>query len=68
MNLLSNINFELEKFQKKKLTYFLFLFIIMRINPTTSGPGVSALEKKNLVHRSNHWPSARCSFSPGQDA
>jgi hypothetical protein len=37
-------------FEEKKFDLFLFLFIIMRINSTTSGPGVSALEKKNLGH------------------
>lgn len=39
--ILDSLNFEKKKFD-------IFHFIIMRINPTTSGPGVSALEKKKL--------------------
>lgn len=42
---LSNIFFYFNNFRKKN---FDILYFIMRINPTTSDPGVSALEKKNL--------------------
>ena len=38
----------------------------MRINPTTSGPGVSALEKKNLGRIAHIiGPVLEVSFHPG---
>ncbi|KAG6423828.1 hypothetical protein SASPL_114231 [Salvia splendens] len=40
----------------------------MRMNPTTSGSGVSTLEKKTGAYYPNHWSGTRCGLSARPDA